>query len=278
MEFARPVDLANGGIQPSFFDLLAQLNFDNILPALFSPIFGNSSLFWTGKAVVDLAMLAGFKGTLSEVVYGLERKRAVASARLRHNWIIYLSVLLESPLLTASIESIPLLKSIDFRLPLKNILKSLDILTKLAYITGDCKSFSLLHLLLGVSYKHSSVDVYGRSDAVARIVKAVLVLGQLAVFSIQSGILEKIKSATRIPSSSLPQLPPNPSTLLPKAHPNGYPRPKRPGLCPCCLEKWKDPVVVGSSGIVYCKGCLEGKRECPVTKILISDLIPIFLN
>ena len=53
---------------------------------------------------------------------------------------------------------------LNLKLPdtLKKILKLLDVLVKLAYITSDSKSFSLIHFVTGIYYEHSSTDVYER--------------------------------------------------------------------------------------------------------------------
>lgn len=269
MEFARPID--SNVIQPSFFDLLSQSNFESLLLSLFEPsIIHNlkygKALFYGVKAVIDLAMVAGFGGITSEVIYGLERAHRLGKHNKIGKSIIHLVTLLECHL-------IPFL---NLKLPdtLKKILKLLDVLVKLAYITSDSKSFSLLHLITGIYYEHSSTDVYERQDPLGKIIKTVLIGGQLAVYLIQSGVFEKLKSSPT-PQTSIE--PPEMSKLIPQSDPNGFPVPKRAGICPCCLNPWKDPVVI-PSGYIYCSKCIKNYTSCPITKTFISHFIPLFLQ
>lgn len=273
MEFARPIDSVDDTQSPSFFDLLAQNNFENLLVQLIKPSFINSktktAFFYGFKAAIDLGMLAGFGGIASEVVYGLERTS-------RRKWLLYLVTLIETHLIPFLSE----IKSLPFKIPesLKKLTKLLDVIVKLAYITSDCKSFSLLHFLTGIIYKHSSTDVYERNDIPSRIVKTILITGQLAIFLLQSGVFDKLKNpVNRI---VIPSTPPNISQLLPKPHPQGYPVPQRAGICPLCLESWKNPVAL-SSGFVYCQKCIKNDKTnwkiCPVTRTPIHHFIPLFL-
>lgn len=263
MEFARPLDC--DVLQPSFFDLLSLQNFNQLLPALFEPFTRqnqrNKLIFAVGRAVVDLVMMAGFGGTATEVIYGLER----VCKRPGSKWIIYLVTILESHL-----HHVPLPSTF------KRLLQFLDLGIKLSYITNDSKSFSLLHALTGIIYKHSSTDVYERRDPMGRIIKSLLVVGQLVVFLIQSGVLDRNKKQSIISSSSSPPPQPSPLSLSPPPHPDGYPLPKRSGICPCCLEKFLEPVAVVSSGYVYCRRCLGRRVECPVTKIPINRIISLY--
>jgi hypothetical protein len=273
MEFARPIDHVNE-TRPSFFDLLAKSNFDNLLTQLLKPQIPESRanfIFYGVKAAVDLGMLASFGGTASEVVYGLERTN-------KRKWLLYFVTLLENHL-------IPLLSdtsnvSNSFTLltgpPFKKFTRLLDILVKLAYITADCKSFSLLHFLTGTFYKHSTTDIYERTDFWGRLVKSILIGGQLGIFLIQSGVFDKLKN--RGNQIFVPSTAPDISKLIPKPHPEGYPPPQRAGICPLCLETWANPVVI-TSGYVYCRKCIKNIKgnTCPITRTPINHLIPLFL-
>ena len=269
MEFARPIDSSTNLIQPSFFDLLSQSNFESLLYSLFEPLVSNSkhgrALFYSGKAVLDLLMVAGFGGITSEVIYGLER---VGSRNKTGKLIIYLVTLLECHLS-------PFLK---LKLPgkLGKIVKFLDILVKLAYITSDSSSFNLLHFITGISYQHSRTDVYERQDTLGKIIKMLLIGGQLTVYLIQSGVFERMKSSPS-PSSPSNSHPPEIAKLIPRPDPNGFPVPKRAGICPCCLNSWRNPIVI-SSGYIYCSNCIKNYKTCPVTKASISHFIPLFLQ
>lgn len=270
MEFVRPIDSVNEP-QPSFFDLLAKSNFDNLLTQMIKPQIPGSKanfIFYGVKAAVDLGMLASFGGIASEVVYGLER-----TSKWKLKWSLYLVTLLENhliPLLFETVKVPPLPE------PLKKLTRLLDILVKLAYITTDCKSFSLLHFLTGIIYKHSTTDIYERTDFWGRLVKSILIGGQLGIFLIQSGVFDKFKN--RGNQVIVPSTAPDISKLIPKPHPKGYPVPQRAGICPLCLETWKDPVVI-SSGYVYCQKCIKNNKAtcCPVTRTPIHHLILLFL-
>lgn len=264
MEFARPIDSSTNSLQPSFFDLLSQSNFESLLHSLFQPLL-RPAQFYGVKAVLDLGMVAGFGGTGSEVIYGLERAHRLGNRSKTGRVVVYLVTLLECHL-------IPFLK-LKLPEPLRRIAKFLDVLVKLAYITSDSKSFTLLHLLTGVSYQHASTDIYERQDALGKIVKTILVGGQLAVYLIQSGVFEKLKSPSVPNSRESPEI----SKLIPQPHPNGFPVPKRAGICPCCLNSWKDPVVI-SSGYIYCSRCIKSYKTCPITRSPISHFIPLFLQ
>lgn len=261
MEFARPVDTKL--VQPSFFDLLAQSNFESLLFSLFQPLL-RPAQFYGLKAAIDLGMVAGFGGITSEVIYGLERAHRLGNQSKTGKLIVYLVTLLECHL-------VPFLK-LKLPEPLRKIVKFLDVFVKLAYVTSDSKSFSLLHLLTGISYQHSNNDIYERQDTLGKIIKTVLIVGQLAVYLIQSGVLEKLKS----PSQTQPNLP-EISKLIPQPHPNGFPVPKCAGICPCCLNSWKDPIVI-SSGFIYCSKCIKSYETCPITQSPISHFIPLFLQ
>lgn len=271
MEFARPIDSVNEA-QPSFFDLIAKSNFDNLLTQLIKPQIPSTRanfIFYGVKAAVDLGMLASFGGIASEVVYGLERTS-------KRNWLLYLVTLLENHLIPLFFETVNLPLSLVPE-PLKKLAKFLDILVKLAYITTDCKSFSLLHFLTGIIYKHSTTDIYERTDFLGRLVKSILIGGQLGIFLIQSGVFDKLKN--RGNQIIVPSTAPDISKLIPKPHPQGYPVPQRAGICPLCLETWKDPVVI-SSGYVYCQKCIKNNKtttSCPVTRTPINHFIPLFL-
>lgn len=273
MEFARPIDSVNNEPQPSFFDLLAQSNFDKLLTQFLKPQNNYSKanfIFYGVKAAVDLGMLAGFGGIASEVVYGLERTG-------KRKWLLYLVTLIEIHLVPLLSETVNFPSFIPE--PLKKLTKLLDILVKLAYITSDCKSFTLIHFLTGTIYKHNLTDIYERTDFWGRVVKSILISGQLGIFLIQSGVFEKLKNRSK--QISIPSTTPDISKLIPKPHPEGYPVPQRAGICPLCLETWKNPVVV-SSGYVYCQKCIKSdngdlKSCCPVTRTPINHLIPLFL-
>ena len=267
MEFARPIDSVNNETQPSFFDLLAQSNFDNLLTQFLKPQIIHSKanfIFYGVKAAVDLGMLASFGGIASEVVYGLERTG-------KRKWLVYLVTLIENHLF-------PLLANNFLPSPLKKLTKLLDILVKLAYITSDCKSFTLLHFLTGTIYKHNSTDIYERTDFWGRVVKSILISGQLGIFLIQSGVFEKLK--IRSNQVSIPSTAPDIFKLIPVPHPEGYPVPQRAGICPLCLETWKNPIII-SSGYVYCQKCIKSEKgnwkSCPVTRTPINHLIPLYL-
>lgn len=283
MEFARPLD-TDSSLRPSFFDLLAKSNFESLLPPLFEPLLQTSRsadssksrlLFHAVKAIVDLSLLAGFGATASEVFYGLERS-------CRRKWLLYAVTILETHLF-------PLFQQhkLAEKLPrsLKKIVQILDVIVKLAYICGDCKSFSLLHFISGISYRHARVDVYERDDLFARLIRYFLITGQLTVYLVQSGFLDKLKQlflsdASFRPSAidSIPSAPPDISRLTPKPHPKGHPAPQRAGLCPICLNSWKDPVIL-NSGFVYCRKCFKVEwQQCPVTLIKLTSQTPIFLN
>lgn len=270
MEFARPIDSVNE-IQPSFFDLLAQSNFDNLLTQLIKPKIPNL-IFYSVKAAVDLGMLAGFGGITSEVVYGLERS-------CKRKWLLYLVTFLEKHFIPFLSETVNISTFIPAKLlnPLKKLTVLLDILVKLAYITADCKSFSLLHFSTGIVYKHTSTEIYERTDFSGRLVKSILVASQLGIFLYQSGVFEKLKH--RRDQVVLPSTAPDISKLIPKAHPEGFPPPQRAGICPLCLESWKNPVLLSSSGYVYCHACIikNDWKYCPITKTPIKKLIPLFL-
>lgn len=274
MEFARPIDSSTNLIQPSFFDLLSQSNFESLIYSLFEPPIAllqasdnRRALFYGVKAMIDLGMVAGFGGITSEVIYGLERAHRLGAHNKIGKTIIYLVTLLECHL-------VPFLK-LKLPQPLKKIVKFLDLLIKLAYITSDSKSFSLLHFLTGISYQHSGTDVYEQQETFGKIIKTLLIGGQLAVYLIQSGVLEKLKSPSQTSPNSIE--PPEISKLIPQPHPKGFPTPKRAGICPCCLESWKDPVVI-SSGYIYCSKCIKSYKSCPVTKTPIFHFIPLFLQ
>lgn len=256
MEFARPVD-SSSSIQPSFFDLLSQSNFESLLQTLLP----HRPLFHALKVAVDLAMVAGFGGITSEVIYGLERRSP------KGKLMVYLVTLVECHL-------VPFFKfKLKLPEPLNKIVKLLDLLVKLAYITSDSKSFSLLHLLTGISFHHTSVDVYERQDTLGKIIKTILIGGQLAVYLLQSGVFEKLKSPIGLSNPAPPEI----SKLIPQPHPNGFPIPKRAGICPCCLNSWKDPIVI-SSGYIFCSKCIKSYKTCPVTRLPISHLVPLFLT
>ena len=274
MEFARPIDTNFTDIQPSFFDLIAKGNFETLLPSLFEPLLApkfpqhHKLVFYLGKAILDVAMVAGLGGTAGEVVYGLERSSK------RGTLLVCLVTLLECHLLPFLSETTELFSSLPHSL--RRLSQFLDLLVKVAYITSDCKSFSLLHFLTGISFKHSSTDIYERTDLLAKLIKTALIGGQLAVFLIQSGVLAKFKKGTT--SSITSSTPPEITNLVPAPHPQGYPLPRRAGTCPCCTGDWKDPVVITSSGYVYCKKCLINWKTCPVTRIPILNTISLFLN
>lgn len=261
MEFARPVDTKL--VQPSFFDLLAQSNFESLFFSLFQPLL-RPAPFYAVKAAIDLGMVAGFGGITSEVIYGLERAHRLGNQSKKGKLIVYLVTFLECHL-------IPFLK-LKLPEPIGKIVKFFDVLVKLAYITSDSKSFSLLHLLTGISYQHSNNDIYERQDALGKIIKTVLIAGQLTVYLIQSGVFDKLKSPSQTPQNS-----PEISKLIPQPHPNGFPVPKRAGICPCCLNSWKDPIVI-SSGYIYCSKCIKSYKTCPITKSPVNHFIPLFLQ
>lgn len=278
MEFARPLDGNLEDPQPSFFDLLAQSNFDRLLQPLFEPVLApqfpstHRKIFYTLKAAVDLGMVAGFGGIASEVFYGLERH-----ASSNKNILLYLVTLLECHLF-------PLLKTnsrIASLVPqsLGKILKFLDVLVKLAYITGDTKSFSLLHFITGITYKHSSTTIYNRTDALGKIAKSILISGQLLVYLIQSGVFDKLKARNhRFKNQVISSVAPDIEELTPKPHPHGYPAPPRAGICPLCSSEWNNPVVL-SSGYIFCQKCIKSDLQyCPVTRLKISRIVPLFLQ
>lgn len=214
-----------------------------------------------------MGMIAGFGGIASEVFYGLERNVT------HSNSILYLVTLLECHLF-------PLLKSHVSLVPksLIKLLKFLDVLVKLAYITGDTKSFSLLHFITGITYKHSSTTLYDRTDVLGKIVKSFMIGGQLAVYLIQSGVFDRLKASNKFKNQAISSVAPDISELTPKAHPNGFPVPPRAGICPLCSSEWKNPVAL-SSGYIYCQKCIKSDMShCPVTRIKISRVIPLFLQ
>jgi hypothetical protein len=223
---------------------------------------------------MDLAMLAGFGGTTSEVFYGLERTA-------NQKWIIYLVTLIEThfiPLLDQS-------NSLISRLPkqFRKLVQILDVIVKLAYITGDCKSFSFLHLISGIQYRYSAFDVYERNDLSANLVKIFLIGGQLTIYLVQSGIFYKMQNRLfsnrhTIKFSASTPFPPDISSLTPKPHLHGHPAPQRAGICPICLDPWTEPIIL-DSGYIYCKKCLRTELlECPVTKITVSTYTPLYLS
>ena len=133
------------------------------------------------------------------------------------------------------------------------------------------------------------MDIYERNDPISKVLKWLILSGQLTLFLIQSGVVEKFKqkfnssksgtngiSAFKYSSTSTSPEPDHFLKMAPKAHPNGFPIPLRAGLCPCCLNPWKDPVVV-LTGFVYCRNCVKDSRTCPVTNIPISSLFPLFI-
>lgn len=276
MEFARPID-SGASIRPSFFDLLAKSNFESLLPPLFDPLLHTSSfkgrlIFYGVKTGVDLGLLAGFGGTASEVFYGLERT-------CKNKWLLYAVTLLESHIF-------PLLQHVKLSESFKKLVQVLDVLVKLAYICGDCKSFSLLHFISGINYRHARADVYERNDLSARLVRYFLISGQLVVYLVQSGLVEKLKLHFsqgesfnyKDSNNAIPSTPPDISFLTPNPHPKGHPAPQRAGLCPICLDSWNDPVIL-NSGFVYCRKCIkEDCKQCPVTLLKLTSVTPIFLN
>lgn len=276
MEFARPIEVNLDDARPSFFDLLAKSNFDNLLQPLIEPFLApqfpsaHERIYFAVKAVIDLAMISGFGGITSEVFYGLERH--VTS----HKSVLYLVTLLECHLF-------PLIKSNAhfqsfFPKSLIKLLKCLDVLVKLAYITGDTKSFSLLHFITGITFKHSSTTLYDRTDTLGKIVKYFMISGQLVVYLIQSGFFDRIKSRNQIKNRNIPSIAPDVSDLALKADPHGFPVPPRAGICPVCSEEWKNPVAL-SSGYIYCQKCIKSDMSlCPVTRLKISGIIPLFLQ
>lgn len=273
MEFARPVDSNAEGAPPSVFDLMAQANLEKLLPSLFGSTgsINQSFLLQAGKAVLDVAMLAKFGGIASEVIYGLER-------RCTHNktWILYAITLTECHI-------IPLLRTRFARIPavLQRSLQILNAIVKILYISGDCRSFSLLHWLGGVFLRHSTTDIYERTDLASRGLKWLLVGSQLALFLFQSGVFDRLyKSPASIAQQTafMPSVPPNLALCLPKPHPNGLQLPpKSSGVCPACLESWREPMAV-STGVIYCRSCIEGKAKCLVTLLPITHFIPLFLQ
>ena len=177
MEFARPIDSSTNLVQPSFFDLLSQSHFESLLHSLFEPLRHRRTLFYGIKAVIDLGMVAGFGGITTEVIYGLERVNRLGKQSRTGTLIIYLVTLIECHL-------IPVL-NLKLPKPLKKIVQFLDVLVKLAYITSDSKSFSLLHFLTGISYEHSRTDVYERHDILGKIIKTILIQGYFLVSTFQ---------------------------------------------------------------------------------------------
>lgn len=278
MEFVRPIDsvVNDEAEQPSFFDLLAQSSFEKLLPPLVKPSLSTifplkaDLIFYGVKAAIDLGMMANFGGITSEVVYGLERTRS------SKKWLLYIVTFLENHLIPFLSETGRLTRFTSV-IPesLKKLAKLLDALIKLAYITSDCKSFSLLHFITRITYKHSSTDIYERSDLLGRLVKTILIGGQLGIYLVQSGVFEKLRNPTN--QFIIPSTAPDIYKLVPKPHPEGYPLPQRAGICPICLEAWKNPVAL-SSGVVYCRKCVKSDcRTCPVTRIAVSHFIPLFL-
>lgn len=316
MEFARPIDSLTNP-QPSFFDLLNQSNFEKLLIPLLLPNFPNRLTFFALKGLVDLVGIWKFGGVVSEIVYGIERgvrnqditsnsnsnsnstngnnnihsHNQISHSHGHSPLIIYLVTCLECHIIPYffSKQQQPYSLNIPHKAVLTKIFKFLDVLVKICYITGDCQSFTLLHFLTGIVYKSSGRDIYERSDPVSRGVQWLILSGQLIVFLVQSGVIEKLKqkfvsvsnpdtaiSAFKYTSTSTTPESDHFLSIAPKPHPKGFPIPLRAGLCPCCLNAWKDPVAV-STGFVYCKNCVKNSKTCPITNIPISKIFPLFI-
>lgn len=278
MEFARPIDSASTE-QPTIFDVMAEKNAESLIKPLFdsfiseiftTPLRWKSEMYYCGRAALDLFMLNSFQGTLTEVIYGIKRESNRGNRKIFVSFI----TILECHIIPYISHKVP-------KIPAKilKILGLMDAAIKLAYMTGDCKSFGLAHFLLGIVYRQNDFNWYDEEDFISKCIKWILLTGQFLLYLAQSGVFEKIKQLRDRPlnqTSKNTSTPPDMTKLCPPAHPNGCPVPLKAGICPVCLTSWKNPVAF-PSGYVYCKNCV--KNTCPITKISFDfkHLFPIYL-